>query len=77
MAQLAERSLPTREVCGLNQVIGKIYIEHLFAVNCFRKMEIKKKRQEMTHLKKFFEMSEQILSNVVFNSEWLKNLGLH
>ena len=34
VAQLVERSLPMPEVHSLNPVIGKIYIEHLFTVNC-------------------------------------------
>ena len=33
VAQLVERSLPLPEVCGLDPVIGKINIEHLFT--CF------------------------------------------
>ena len=45
MAQLLERSLPIPEVCGLNPVIGKIYlnIEHLFTVNCVLKRQNKEK----------------------------------
>ena len=44
MVQLAERSLPTPEVRGLNPVIGKIYIENLFTVDSIEKTKIKKKR---------------------------------
>ena len=44
VAQLVERSLPIPEVHGLNPVISKIYIEHLFTVNCIEKTKIKKKR---------------------------------
>ena len=47
VAQLVKQLLPTPEVCGLNPVIGKIYIEHLFNVNCIEKMKIKKKSPEM------------------------------
>ena len=42
------------EVCGSNPVIGKIYIEHLFTVNCIEKIKMKKKRPEMAHFKKIF-----------------------
>ena len=31
---MVERSLPIPEVCSSNQVISKIYIEHLFTVKC-------------------------------------------
>ena len=37
VAQLVEQLLPIPEV------IGKIYIEHLFTVNCIEKTKIKKK----------------------------------
>ena len=40
VAPLAEGLLPTPEVRGSNRVTGKIYIEHLFTVNCFEKTEI-------------------------------------
>ena len=43
MAQLVEQSLAIPEVRGSNPVIGKIYIEHLFPVNCIEKTKIKKK----------------------------------
>ena len=51
MAQLVEQSLPTPEVHGSNQVIGKIYIERsLSTVLKFEKTKIKeKKRQGMAH----------------------------
>ena len=48
-AQLVEWLLPIPEVCGLNPVIGKIYIEHLFTDNCVEKMKIKKKKPGMAH----------------------------
>ena len=46
VAQLVEWSLPTPEVCGLNPVIGQIYIENLFTVNCvfFERDKNKEKR---------------------------------
>ena len=50
MAQLVERSLAIPEVPGLNPVIGKKFIEHLFTVNCIEETEIKKKG--MAHFKK-------------------------
>ena len=37
------------EVCGSNTVIGKIYIEHLFTVNCIEKSEMKTKRPGMAN----------------------------
>ena len=40
---LVERSHWIIEVRGSNQVIGKIYIEHLLTVNCIEKTKIKKK----------------------------------
>ena len=43
MAQLVERSLPRPEIGGSNRLIGKIYIEYLFSVNCYEKTEIKEK----------------------------------
>ena len=43
VAQLVEQSLAIPEVRGSNPVIGKIYIEHLFTVNCIEKTKIKKK----------------------------------
>ena len=46
MAHLVERLLRIPEVCGSNPVIGKIYIEYLFTVNCIAKLQ-KKKSLEM------------------------------
>ena len=43
MAQLVERSLQIAEVRSSNPGIGKIYIEHLFTVNCIEKKNVKKK----------------------------------
>ena len=52
VAQLVERSLAIPEDQGWNPVIGKIYIEHLFTVNCIEKTKIKKKRSGMAHFLK-------------------------
>ena len=41
-----------QEVYSLNRVIGKIYIEHLFTANCFKKTKIKKKRPRIAHFDK-------------------------
>ena len=49
VAQLEVRSLPIPEVPSSNPVVGKIYIEHLFTVNCIEKTKIKKKRPGMAH----------------------------
>ena len=46
VTQLVERSFPIAEVWCSNPVIGIIYIEHLFTVNCIEKTKIKKKRQK-------------------------------
>ena len=43
MAQLVEWLPTIPDVHGSNPVIGKIYIEHLFSVNCIEKTKIKKK----------------------------------
>ena len=44
VAQLIEQALPIPEVHGSNLVIGKkLYIEHLFTVNCIEKTKIKEK----------------------------------
>ena len=43
VAQLVERLLPIPEVRAWNPMISKIYIEHLFIVNCIVKTKIKKK----------------------------------
>ena len=52
VAQLVERSLSIPEVCGSNAVIGNIYIEHLFTINCIEKTKINKKISGMAHFKK-------------------------
>ena len=59
MAQFVERLLPNPDVSGSNPVIGKIYIEHLFTINCIEKTKINKKMQGMAHFKK----TEQVSSN--------------
>ena len=52
VAQLVEQLLPIPEV------IGKIYIEHLFTVNCIEKTKIKKKEAgEMAHFKNNLHLS--------------------
>ena len=43
VAQLVEQLLLTTEVEGLNPVIGKLYTEHLFTVNCIEMTKIMKK----------------------------------
>ena len=41
---MIEQALPIPEVHGSNLVIGKkLYIEHLFTVNCIEKTKIKEK----------------------------------
>ena len=52
VAQLVERSLSIPEVRGSNPVIGKIYIEHLFTVNCIEKTKIRKRGREWPFFKK-------------------------
>ena len=37
VAQLVERLLPIPRVRGSNRVIGKIYFQHLFTINCIEK----------------------------------------
>ena len=46
MAQLVEWSLLIPEVRSSNPVIGKIYIEHLFTINCMEKTKINKRGRE-------------------------------
>ena len=50
VAQLVERLLPISDVRRLNPIINKIYIEHLFTVNCIEKTK-KKTRPGMAYLK--------------------------
>ena len=64
VAQLVERLLTIPEVRGSTPVIGKIFIEHLFIINCIEKTKINKKRPGMAHfLKKF----EQLIGENFFN----------
>ena len=49
VAQLVEWSLLIPEVRSSNPVIGKIYIEHLFTINCIENTKINKKRLGMAH----------------------------
>ena len=39
---MVERLLPMPEVRSLNPLLGKMYIEQLFVVNCIEKTKIKK-----------------------------------
>ena len=58
VVQLVKPLLLILEVHGSNPVIGKIYVEHLFTVNCIEKTKIKKKRPGMAYLfKKSFAAS--------------------
>ena len=43
VAKWEKRSLLTTEIISSNPVINKIYIEHLFTVNCIENTKIKKK----------------------------------
>ena len=51
VAHLVDRLLRIPEVWGSNPVMSKIYIIHLFTVNCIEKTKIKKNRPGMAHLK--------------------------
>ena len=44
------------EVHGLNPIVGKIYIEHLFTVNCIEKKKLKKTIPGMAHFKKLYHI---------------------
>ena len=52
VAQLVEWLLAIPEVRGSNPVIGKIYMEHLFPVNCIEKTKIKKEAGNVAFFKK-------------------------
>ena len=52
VVQLVKPLLLILEVHGSNPVIGKIYVEHLFTVNCIEKTKIKKKRPGIAHFLK-------------------------
>ena len=49
VAQLVEQPLLIPEVRGSDPVIGKIYIDQLFTINCIEKKKINKKRPGMAH----------------------------
>ena len=49
---LVEHSVTTPEVRGSKPVIGKLFLEHMFTVNCIEKANIEKNRPGMAHLKK-------------------------
>ena len=57
VAQLVEQSLAIPEVHGSSPVIGKIYSEHLFTVNCIEKMNIQKKKPGMAHFYKIQKLT--------------------
>ena len=65
MAQLVEWSIPVPEVRGSNPVIGKIYIEQLFTINCIEKTKINKKKPGMAHFfkkKPYFNFYTNVLT---------------
>ena len=64
VAQLVERSLPIPEVHSSNPVIGKIYIEHLFTINCIEKTKINKRGREWPTFKKEHCVARFILNLV-------------
>ena len=67
LAQLVEQSLPIPEACGLNPVIDKIYIEHMFTINSIEKTKINKNRLRMAHfLKKNVFAVKWLVSHVRF-----------
>ena len=68
VAQLVERSLPIPEVHGLNPVISKIYIEHLFTVNCIEKTKINKNGPAMALFNK------EILSLIIILEKYGINI---
>ena len=49
VAQLVERSPLTPEIRDSTPVIGKLYTEHFFTVNCVEKAKMKKKTPGMAH----------------------------
>ena len=51
VGQFVKWSLSIPEVRSSNPVIGKIYIEYLFTLNCIQKTNIKKKGPGMAHSK--------------------------
>ena len=64
VVQLVERSLPIPEVCGLNPVTGKIYLEHLCTCllsTVLKRQKINKKRPEMAHFKKKSNIKKSLI----------------
>ena len=68
VAKLVERLLPIPEVSVSNPVFGKIYVEHLFTVNCIEKTKIKKKYAGNGPFKKIIKFVEGIFfeGNLIF-----------
>ena len=52
VAQLAEWSLPTPEICGSNSVIGKISSDHLFTFNYIEETKKDKRDREWSIFQK-------------------------
>ena len=52
VAQLVVQLIPTPQFHGSNPVVSKIYIEHLFTVNCMEITKIKKKEAGNVGFKK-------------------------
>ena len=50
VAQLVERSPLTPEIRDSTPVIGKLYTEHFFTVNCVEKAKMKKKTPRIGHI---------------------------
>ena len=48
---LAEGSLLTPEICGLNSLIGEFFILNIYLLLTVKKTNANKKRPGMTHLK--------------------------
>ena len=77
VAQLIQLLLPTPEVCGSNQAIGKLYINYLLTVICIEKTKIKGKMPGIAYLKKNIfsgkngkNLSQIFSSERVFFSSW-------
>ena len=67
MAQLVEQPLLIPEVRGSDPVIGKIYIDQLFTINCIEKKKINKKRPGMAH---FFLKKKKISTKITSRQIW-------
>ena len=73
VARLVKQSLAIPEVRTSNLVIGIIYIEHLFTVNCIQEKKIKKKGPGMAHFEKkagkfFFQFASRVVEQIVYSS---------